>query len=74
MIRCIGDEIKAGDVEVLDELLTRNQQGWLITDTRIAQRAKERAAQVKGEKYEGTLGEYLIECGAIGEKKIKNNK
>jgi hypothetical protein len=60
LIRCIGDEIKLADVEVLDEVLTRKvPQGWLITDTRISKSAKQRAA-ADDEAYRlFTLSQFL---------------
>jgi WD40 repeat protein len=60
LIRCIGDEIKLADVEALDEVLTRKvPQGWLITDTRIANSAKQKAA-ADDEAYRlFTLSQFL---------------
>lgn len=60
LIRCIGDEIKLADVEALDEVLTRKvPQGWLITDTRISNSAKQRAA-ADDEAYRlFTLAQFL---------------
>ncbi len=60
LIRCIGDEIKLADVEALDEVLTRKvPQGWLITDTRIAHSAKQKAA-ADDEAYRlFTLSQFL---------------
>lgn len=60
LIRCIGDEIKLSDVEALDEVLTRKvPQGWLITDTRIAEPAKERAASDDEAYRLFTLSQFL---------------
>ncbi len=60
LIRCIGDEITLADVEALDEVLTRKvPQGWLITDTRIANSAKQKAA-ADDEAYRlFTLAQFL---------------
>jgi predicted NACHT family NTPase len=60
LVRCIGDEIKASDVDALDELLTRKvPHGWLITDQRISTSAKERAA-ADDEAYRlFTLSDFL---------------
>ena len=60
LIRCIGDEIKADDVVALDDVLTRKvPQGWLITDTRIADSAKQKAA-ADDEAYRlFTLSQFL---------------
>lgn len=42
LVRCIGGEIAATDVETLDEILDRRTpQGWLISDTRVSDRARE---------------------------------
>ncbi|KYK38521.1 MAG: hypothetical protein AYK18_17055 [Theionarchaea archaeon DG-70] len=46
LVRCIGGEITAADVEALDEVLNRRiPHGWLISDKRVSHRARELVAQ-----------------------------
>jgi NACHT-associated inactive restriction endonuclease len=46
LVRCIGGEIVAGDVDALDEVLDRKTpQGWLISDKRVSDRARARTAE-----------------------------
>jgi WD40 repeat protein len=46
LVRCIGGEITHADVDALDEVLDRKTpQGWLISDKRVSDRARARAAQ-----------------------------
>jgi hypothetical protein len=46
LVRCIGGEITPADVDALDEVLDRKTpQGWLISDKRVSDRARERAAE-----------------------------
>ena len=45
LVRCIGGEVVPSDVDALDEVLDRETpQGWLITDRRVSDRARKRAA------------------------------
>jgi hypothetical protein len=45
LIRCLTGEINQSDVEELDKLLDRKTpQGWLITDVRVSEAARQRAA------------------------------
>lgn len=61
MIRCVDGEITANQVDALDSNLDRKTpQGWLISDSRVSTRARERAA----EKYTikvFSLSEFLRE-------------
>jgi len=46
LVRCIGGEIAPADIDALDEVLDRKTpQGWLISDRRVSERARERAAE-----------------------------
>ncbi len=46
LVRCIEGEIAVTDVEMLDEVLDRKTpQGWLISDIRVSDRAREQAAK-----------------------------
>jgi hypothetical protein len=46
LIRCIDGEIVASDVDALDESLDRKTpQGWLISDKRVSDLARKRAAE-----------------------------
>jgi NACHT domain len=45
VVRCVGGEITAEDVDELDKLLSRRTpQGWLISDKRVAKAARERVS------------------------------
>ncbi|MBV9864435.1 MAG: pentapeptide repeat-containing protein [Abitibacteriaceae bacterium] len=45
LVRCIDGEIESSDVDELDNVLDRKTpQGWLISDQRVSQQARERAA------------------------------
>jgi hypothetical protein len=45
LVRCIGGEITATDVDLLDKALDRKTpQGWLISDTRVSEGARKRTA------------------------------
>ncbi len=46
LVRCIGGEILPADVDELDTALDRKTpQGWLISDRRVSDQARERAAE-----------------------------
>lgn len=46
LVRCIGGEITSAEVDALDEVLNRNTpQGWLISDKRVSDGARERPAK-----------------------------
>ena len=46
LVRCIGGEITPKDVDLLDKVLDRKTpQGWLISDKRISNEARKRAAE-----------------------------
>ncbi|MBI1927490.1 SIR2 family protein [Candidatus Poribacteria bacterium] len=46
LVRCIGGEITPADVDALDAVLDRKTpQGWLISDKRVSDRARIRAAE-----------------------------
>jgi hypothetical protein len=48
-VRCIGGEIRPTDVDSVDKLLDRKiPQGWLISDTRVSESARERAKGQEG--------------------------
>lgn len=43
LVHCIGGEIEADDVDILDELLDRKTpQGWLICDKRVSDQARKK--------------------------------
>jgi len=46
LVRCIGGEIDPADVDSIDSVLDRKTpQGWLISDTRVSETARSRAAK-----------------------------
>jgi hypothetical protein len=46
LVRCIDGEIGHEEVENLDAILGRNTQGWLISDSRVTNRAYKKASEV----------------------------
>ncbi|NMO18735.1 hypothetical protein HPC49_13210 [Pyxidicoccus fallax] len=49
LVRCVGGEISASDVDAMDECLDRRTpQGWLVSDKRVGMSARTRAASIEG--------------------------
>jgi WD40 repeat protein len=46
LVRCVGGEITSNDVDLMDKILDRKTpQGWLISDKRVSDGARKRAAE-----------------------------
>jgi WD40 repeat protein len=61
LVRCIGGEISADDVTELDKILDRKTpQGWLISDKRVSENARKKAAENEYVKV-FTFSEFLRE-------------
>lgn len=61
IVRCVGGDISARDVDKLDRILDRNtSQGWLISDKRLSEKAKE-AADKRGSVRVFNLASFLRE-------------
>jgi hypothetical protein len=59
LVRCIGGEITAADVEAIDKDLDRKTpQGWLISDKRVSDSARKQASEDEGIQV-FTLSEFL---------------
>lgn len=49
LVRCVEGEINAADIDELDKILDRNTpQGWLVSDIRVSEGARQRASETSG--------------------------